>query len=161
LTEGIEARVVNNGALAHLYLAKPEQKEEVVEMLRLRPGKFKIEDVESRESYKDISRYRDRFGDILILPELGYYLADERGIFRYQNNSALFKTDVFGEHGYGPEYREMHGIFYANGPSIKEGLKIDRFENIHIYPLICQILGLPIPVEIDGDVEVLAPILKD
>lgn len=73
----------------------------------------------------------------------------------------MFKTDVFGEHGYSPEYREMHGIFYANGPAIKEGLTIDRFENIHIYPLICQILGLPIPAEIDGDAAVLAPIIKD
>jgi hypothetical protein len=55
----------------------------------------------------------------------------------------------------------MHGIFYANGPAIREGWKIDRFENIHIYPMICQILGLPIPKDIDGKAEVLEPILKD
>ncbi len=161
LIEGIDARVVNNGALAHLHLAKPDQKTEVIEMLKQRPGNFKIEDVSSLESYKDISRFPDRIGDILILPELGYYLADELGIFRYQNNSAMFKTNVFGEHGFSPQYREMHGIFYANGPEIKEGFKIDRFENIHIFPLICQILGLPVPSDIDGKSEVLAPILKD
>lgn len=160
LTEGIEARVVNNGALAHLHLAKPEQKAEVIKMLEGREGNFKIEDVSSRVSYKDTSKYPKRMGDLLILPELGYYLADERGIFRYQNNSAIMKTDVFGEHGFSPEYREMHGIFYANGPAIKEGLKISRFENIHVFPLICQILGLPIPDEIDGKSEILAPILK-
>lgn len=161
LTEGIDARVVNNGALAHLHLAKPEQKAEVIKILEERRGNFKIEDVTSQVSYKDISRFPNRIGDLLILPELGYYLADERGIFRYQNNSAMLKTDVFGEHGYSPEYQEMHGIFYANGPLIKEGLKIDRFENIHIYPLICQILGLPVPTEIDGKAAVLAPILRD
>lgn len=161
LTEGINARVVNNGALAHLHLAKPEHKAEVIKILEERPGNFKIEDVTSLVSYKDISRYPNRIGDLLILPELGYYLADERGIFRYQNNSAMLKTDVFGEHGFSPEYQEMHGIFYASGPSIKEGLVIDRFENIHIFPMICQILGLPIPAEIDGKAEVLAPILKD
>lgn len=161
LTEGIGARVVNNGALAHLHLENPEEKAEVIRILEGRPGNFKIEDVASRVSYKDISRYPNRMGDLLILPDLGYYLADERGIFRYQNNSAMMKTEVFGEHGYSPENREMHGIFYANGPEIKAGLKIDRFENIHIYPMICQILGLPIPKEIDGKAEVLAPILKD
>ena len=161
LTEGIDARIVNNGALAHLHLADPTRKSEVIQVLRQRAGNFTVEDVASRESYQDISKYPARFGEILILPDLGYYLADERGIFRYQNSSARFKTDVFGEHGFSPQYREMHGIFYANGPAIREGLKIDRFENIHIYPMICQILGLPIPKDIDGKAEVLEPILKD
>ena len=161
LTQGIEARIVNNGALAHLHLVDPSQKSEVIQVLRQRAGNFTVEDVASKVSYQDISKYPARFGEILILPDLGYYLADERGIFRYQNSSARFKTDVFGEHGFSPQYREMHGIFYANGPAIREGLKIERFENIHIYPMICQILGLPIPKDIDGKVEVLEPILKD
>ena len=161
LTKGIDARIVNNGALAHLHLADPTRKSEVIQLLSQRAGNFTVEDVARRESYQDISKYPARFGEILILPDLGYYLADERGIFRYQNGSARFKTDVFGEHGFSPQYREMHGIFYANGPAIREGLKIDRFENIHIYPMICQILGLPIPKDIDGKAEVLEPILKD
>lgn len=161
LTEGIDARIVNNGALAHLHLVDPSQKSEVIQVLRQRAGNFTVEDVASKVSYQDISKYPARFGEILILPDLGYYLADERGIFRYQNSSVRFKTDVFGEHGFSPQYREMHGIFYANGPAIREGLKIERFENIHIYPMICQILGLPIPKDIDGKVEVLEPILKD
>jgi hypothetical protein len=55
----------------------------------------------------------------------------------------------------------MHGIFYANGPKIKEGLLINSFQNIHIYPIICEILGLPIPENIDGDSSVLQPILKN
>ena len=161
LTKGIDARIVNNGALAHLHLVDPTKKSEVIQLLSQQAGNFTVEDVASRESYQDISKYPDRFGEILILPDLGYYLADERGIFRYQNSSARFKTDVFGEHGFSPQHREMHGIFYANGPAIREGLKIDRFENIHIYPMICQILGLPIPKDIDGKAEVLEPILKD
>ena len=161
LTKGIDARIVNNGALAHLHLVDPTQKSEVIQLLSQQAGNFTVEDVASRESYQDISKYPARFGEILILPDLGYYLADERGIFRYQNSSARFKTDVFGEHGFSPQHREMHGIFYANGPAIRKGLKIDRFENIHIYPMICQILGLPIPKDIDGKAEVLEPILKD
>jgi predicted AlkP superfamily pyrophosphatase or phosphodiesterase len=161
LTKGIDARIVNNGALAHLHLVDPTRKSEVIQLLSQQAGNFTVEDVASRESYQDISKYPARFGEILILPDLGYYLADERGIFRYQNSSARFKTDVFGEHGFSPQYREMHGIFYANGPAIREGLKIDRFENIHIYPMICQILGLSIPKDIDGKAEVLEPILKD
>ena len=89
-------------------------------------------------------------GDLLILPELGYYLADARGIFRYQNNSAMIKNDVFGERGFSPDHSQMQGIFNTSGPSIKEGFKIDRFENTHVFPLICKILELAIPAEIDG-----------
>ena len=46
------------------------------------------------------------------------------------------------------------GIFYANGPNIRKGYRLDPIENIHIYPLIARILGLPIPT-IDGRSEVL------
>ncbi|HAH36620.1 MAG TPA: alkaline phosphatase family protein, partial [Algoriphagus sp.] len=97
----------------------------------------------------------------LIIPDLGYYLTDDRGMFRYQNRAAMSKTEVFGEHGFSPDYQEMQGIFFANGPVFKEGLVIEPFENIHIFPIICEILGLPIPDSIDGQLEVLKPILKE
>jgi hypothetical protein len=53
----------------------------------------------------------------------------------------------------------MFGIFYAQGPDIKRGIRIPAFENIHIYPLIASILHLQIP-KIDGRFEVLKPIRK-
>ena len=37
----------------------------------------------------------------------------------------------------------MHGIFFANGPSFKSGIRIDSFENINLYPIICKTLGIP------------------
>ena len=38
-------------------------------------------------------------------------------------------------------------------------MKIPSFRNIHVYPMVCRILGLPIPEGIDGRVEVLEGIL--
>ncbi|TFV94178.1 alkaline phosphatase family protein [Algoriphagus kandeliae] len=160
LTEGINARVVNSGALAHIHLNDPSEKKKVIQLIESRGNHIHVVDVADREYYKDLSLHADLMGDLLIMPDLGYYLADERGMFRYQNRSAMNKTDVFGEHGYSPDYQEMQGIFYAKGPQIKEGLVIEPFENYHIYPLICKILGLPVPDGIDGKLEVLAPILK-
>ena len=55
----------------------------------------------------------------------------------------------------------MGAIFYASGPSFKSGMKIGKFRNIHIYPMIAKILGINSLPEIDGKLEVLAPILKD
>lgn len=159
LIEGIQARVVNNGALAHVYLKNPEEKARAIGLIKSRNGNITVDDLSGNENYSDITRYPQRIGDFLIIPGKGFYLADAQGMMRYQNRSALLKTEVFGEHGLSPKYQEMWGIFYAKGPRIKSRNLIEPFQNIHIYPLICQLLGLPIPNGIDGKVEVLAPVL--
>lgn len=161
LTDGIKGRVVNNGALAHIHLDNPAEKAEVIKLIRSRGGNFSIDNLTENENYSDISRYPQRIGDFLIIPEMGYYLADNRGMLRYQNRSAMLKTVVYGEHGFSPKNKEMWGIFYAKGPKIKVGNKIEPFQNIHVYPLLCQLLGLEIPEGIDGRKEVLEPILTD
>jgi predicted AlkP superfamily pyrophosphatase or phosphodiesterase len=161
LTEGIQARVVNNGALAHVHLENPAEKGKAIDLILSRNPNVSIDDLSQNENYTDVSRFPQRIGDFLIIPRFGYYLADTRGMLRYQNRSALLKTEVFGEHGYSPTHQEMWGIFYAKGPQIRAGNRIDAFQNIHIYPFICQLLGLPIPEAIDGDLTVLAPILID
>ncbi|MCS4435027.1 ectonucleotide pyrophosphatase/phosphodiesterase [Aquiflexum gelatinilyticum] len=160
ITEGIDARVVNNGALAHLHLENKEDLEKILKELNDKAMHYKVVRVEDREYYKNIEKYRNRFGDLIILPDLGNYLTTSKGMVSYQNRSAMFKTEVFGEHGFSPEYEDMQGIFYANGPMIKSGNLIPAFENIHIYPLLATILGLPIPQGIDGKLEVLEPVLK-
>jgi predicted AlkP superfamily pyrophosphatase or phosphodiesterase len=161
LTREIKARVVNNGALAHVHLENKKDKKKAIRTILSRNKHVIIDDLENNENYSDISRFPQRIGDFLIIPEFGYYLADNRGMMRYQNRSAMLKTEYFGEHGFSPRHKDVWGIFYANGPKIKSGLQIEPFQNIHIYPLICKILGLPIPGEIDGKLEVLDPILKD
>jgi predicted AlkP superfamily pyrophosphatase or phosphodiesterase len=160
LTEGIQARVVNNGALAHLHLSDPSQKATVVELLRKREPRITVDDLSTTANYSDLTSFPQRLGDLLIIPNEGYYLADARGSMRYQNNAARFNTAVFGEHGFSPSYQDMWGIFYAKGPQIKTGMALAPFQNIHIYPLICRILGLPIPSTIDGKEAVLAPLIK-
>ena len=66
-------------------------------------------------------------------------------------------------HGYDPDISSMHGIFYAFGPNIRSGMQIPKFENIHIYPIICRLLGIS-PYENekdgpDGDGKILEPML--
>ena len=65
-----------------------------------------------------------------------------------------------GAHGFDPGIKEMHATFYAWGPQIKKGLTISSFENIHVFPLVCQILGLKYTHKIDGDPNVLKNILR-
>jgi predicted AlkP superfamily pyrophosphatase or phosphodiesterase len=55
-----------------------------------------------------------------------------------------------GEHGYPPTARSMHGLFIANGARVRRGLRVEPFENIHVYEFICALLGLQ-PAKNDGD----------
>ncbi len=159
LTKGIPARIVNNGALAHIYLENPEDKEQVIKTLEKSDLPIHITDVDDKENYQDLM-YKDRIGDILIIADRDYYLAWETTLTRMQANMERLDTDRFGEHGFSTAYKDMHAIFYANGPAFKSGLKIETFQNIHVYPLICKILDLPAPENIDGRLEVLEPILR-
>jgi len=63
-------------------------------------------------------------------------------------------------HGYDPAALSMRSLFIASGPSFKSGMKIDPFENIHVYEMLAKVLGLE-PAENDGDPDVLSPILKN
>jgi hypothetical protein len=48
----------------------------------------------------------------------------------------------------------------AWGPAFKKGLLLEGFENVNVYPLIANILGLQIDEQkIDGKLNVLNPIL--
>jgi predicted AlkP superfamily pyrophosphatase or phosphodiesterase len=65
-----------------------------------------------------------------------------------------------GQHGYDPnKMPSMKALFVAAGPDIRAGVTVQPFENVDVYPLIAQILGLPIG-KIDGDPKVLRVILK-
>ncbi|WPR73845.1 ectonucleotide pyrophosphatase/phosphodiesterase [Algoriphagus sp. NG3] len=159
LTRNIPGRVVNNGALAHVYLENEKDKKKVIKALEKSAMPIHVTDVDHKENYQDLM-YKDRIGDILIIPDRGYYLAWGSALPRIRQNAESLGTEVLGEHGFSPAYKDMHAIFYANGPAFKTGLEIETFQNIHVYPLICKILGLPIPEDIDGKLEVLEPILK-
>ena len=63
-----------------------------------------------------------------------------------------------GLHGYTPDCKEMHGIFFARGPSFENGITAAPFQNIQIYNIIADILGIE-PVSNDGDFEAVNHIL--
>ena len=54
-----------------------------------------------------------------------------------------------GDHGYDNRYPSMYGIFIARGPAFENGLEVPPFQNIHIYSLIANVLGLE-PAPNDG-----------
>lgn len=89
-----------------------------------------------------------RSGDLIVIAEEGWSLGLDPERAQWSG----------GTHGY-PPLPSMHGIFVAAGPRIRAGLRIPPFENIHVYPLVTEILGLVPNRDIDGRLEVLAPVL--
>ncbi|KFO35677.1 ectonucleotide pyrophosphatase/phosphodiesterase family member 7 isoform X1 [Fukomys damarensis] len=64
-----------------------------------------------------------------------------------------------GEHGFDHRVMDMKTIFRAVGPSFKAGLEVEPFESIHVYELLCQLLGI-VPEANDGHPDTLRPMLR-
>lgn len=146
---------VNNGALAHLYLRDTTAAETVYQNIKAAEKHYKIYRT-AETPYFETPPTHPRWGDFIVVPDSGYYFVNARTMgFRQRSGDV-----VMGEHGFDPERREMHGIFFAGGPAIRQGKVVPSFKNIHIYPLMCRILGIGIPPDVDGKAEVLNPVLR-
>jgi len=89
----------------------------------------------------------DRIGDILLMPHWPK-------VFSNRQPGA-------GYHGFQPlKVKDMHATFLAWGPAFKHNKQIPAFENVNVYPLIAEILGLNISENIDGKKKVLKNILQ-
>lgn len=68
--------------------------------------------------------------------------------------------NVVGNHGWPRNDKNMHGIFLASGPRLPGGVKIPPIENVDVYPLMMEVLDLPITSPIDSDPDSLTKLLR-
>ena len=91
----------------------------------------------------------NRLGAILLVPKLPRVF----NLSRYPTNQ--------GKHGFDTRLPEMQASFQAWGPALKIGKRIPPFENVDIYPLVAQMLGLVYdPLEIDGRLDTWEKVLN-
>lgn len=64
-----------------------------------------------------------------------------------------------GAHGFDPALRDMQGVLIAAGPRVRPGLRPAAVENVHIYELLCALIGVT-PARNDGDASVTRPWLR-
>jgi predicted AlkP superfamily pyrophosphatase or phosphodiesterase len=96
-------------------------------------------------------RSNPRIGDVLVTTDLGWILR-RRGGRGWTGG---------GMHGWDPRHPEMAGIFLATGPAFREGVTVPAFENIHVYPLLAEILGLEPAMDIDGRLDEVRGLLRE
>jgi predicted AlkP superfamily pyrophosphatase or phosphodiesterase len=93
-----------------------------------------------------------REGDPVIVPN--------RPVTMHVTSANEGDAKLRGLHGFNPATMpEMKAIFFASGPDIRVGVKLQPFENVNIYPFIAEMLGLKAP-PVDGSIDVLRPALK-
>lgn len=148
-------RTINNGAIVSIHPYDTANTEAILQSLKQRENHFKVYRTENTPGFEYRPDSRD-WGSIQIVPDYGYYFASKERIRYLRQHDKL----ITGQHGYDPKYREMHGIFYANGPAFKSGYSRSSTQNINIYPLICKILGLSVSDEVDGKLDHVKDILK-
>ncbi|MEM7356932.1 MAG: alkaline phosphatase family protein, partial [Acidobacteriota bacterium] len=57
-----------------------------------------------------------------------------------------------GTHGFWPERRDMHAIFYATGYGLKQGHLAPPMRHIDVAPTLARLAGFPAPPEATGEV---------
>ncbi len=142
--------ILNSGSIAHLYAKDTADILPAFQLLKSDATDYDVylsNNLPARWHYSSSDDYFRRIGDLILV-------SHAPKVFNF-NAHHLSKAT----HGFDPGLTEMHASFYAWGPAFKSNFKIAGFENIHIFPLITNILSLPNPKDIDGRLKVLQPIL--
>ena len=106
---------------------------------------YRVEELPARLHMKPTPRA----APVWVLPDEGWQVVARATFDRFTKSYAPADY-IQGDHGYDPALPSMHGIFIANGPAFRRGAEIPDVENIHIYNLLCTLLGLK-PAPNDGD----------
>jgi predicted AlkP superfamily pyrophosphatase or phosphodiesterase len=92
---------------------------------------------------------------IVGVPDEGWLLVLDSAALRRRQ-----RRPVGGEHGYDPAAPAMRALFVAAGPAFRQGLVAEPFTNIHVYELLCRILGIR-PAPNDGSLDSVRAVLRD
>ena len=140
------------GTMVHLYAKDKGDIAATYAALKKSPDGYDVylpDETPARWHYMDKDDRYHRIGDILLVAHFPR-IFQERGRMRI----------IPGEHGYDPAIPDMGATFYAWGPAFRQGMTIPAFDNVNVYPLIAEILGLNITQPVDGSLKVLKGTLK-
>lgn len=105
-----------------------------------------------RENTPERYRFRDhpRIAPLILVADVGWMVTRRDFVPR--------RPEV-ASHGWDPESPQMHAIFIARGPAFRAGLRVDRVEAIHLYELMCTVLGIE-PAPNSGDLDAVRGLLR-
>ncbi|WP_353117396.1 ectonucleotide pyrophosphatase/phosphodiesterase [Myroides odoratus] len=147
-----EMAVASNGTYVSLFIKDPKKIKTWYEKIKksIDPQLMEVHLKDNLPQEYHFGSKDDRYnrvGDIVLTAHAPYYFTNR---------------PLAGSHGFDPaKVKEMHALFMAVGPNIKEKNTIKSFENVHIYPMIAKILGLSVDEkQLDGTGAVAKEVLK-
>ncbi|XP_060116994.1 ectonucleotide pyrophosphatase/phosphodiesterase family member 7-like [Heteronotia binoei] len=113
-----------------MILPKPGKEEEIYQALKKAHTHL---NVYKKEEFPEKFHYakHERILPILLYGDSGYSV---NGRFILYINK--------GDHGFDNQHPDMRTIFRAFGPDFKKDYLAEPFDSIHIYPLMCHLLGV-------------------
>ncbi len=133
--------VVFSGAAGGLKVKPPADTTALVGQLFVHPHlhAYARADVPERLHYSS----NPRIPDIVLVPDLGWHITTRARLTAGHRPSP-------GDHGYDPIEPDMGALFLATGPGLEPGLLLPPVDNVHVYPFLCDVLGIE-PAPNDGD----------
>lgn len=125
--------------------AKQGKLEEVYESLKENEEHYKVykkEDIPDRYHLKN----HHRVPELLMVADVGYTINTQE----YFESREDYPSG--GAHGFDNQAKEMHALFVANGPDLKQDFEMKAFENVHLYSLMAHLLQVT-PVQTDGSLD--------
>jgi predicted AlkP superfamily pyrophosphatase or phosphodiesterase len=98
-----------------------------------------------------------RIAPIVCSSDEGWNMTSRKRFEETKKSDDFDKTR--GSHGYDNKVESMRATFIAHGPAFKRGYLAEPFENIHVYELMCRILGLK-PAKNDGSLDSVKAMLR-
>jgi len=139
------------GAIAGLR-PPPEMIEETYAALQAKQEHFRVY---RRAEIPERLHFRDhrRIPPLVLVAEEGWTI-----LKRPLLDEAARQNFQRATHGFDPALPAMGATFLAWGPAVRHGVTLPPFENVHVYPLLCAILGIT-PAANDGDARLVEQVL--
>lgn len=102
------------------------------------------QEVPARHHYRN----DPRIGDVVIIMDEAWSIVTTPRVI--DRVVGLVQPDRRGAHGWDPAYPSMHAMFVAMGPRIRPGTTLPAVNNVDVYALMTEVLGLQPAAGVDG-----------
>ena len=97
-----------------------------------------------------------RAGDLVVVMDESWTLQ----VPRPPSSSSPPAEDRWGQHGWDNSFPSMRATFLIAGPDIRPGVLVPEVDNVDVYPLLTELLGLQPAADIDGRAGVIGAFVR-
>jgi len=145
---GVAARVTGSGAVSHVFLEDPSDRERLegelarVEHITLHRGEALPDDLRLR--------HPRRTGDLVVLADPGHVF--RVGTWRQRTWRSIRRLlgQRTGSHGYAPDHPDMAGVFLALGRGVRAGTRLGVVRQVDVAATATRLLGIDPPRDSEG-----------